>query len=277
MNSKFISQKLPFLHKFNIQKVLFSKSAGMKNSQLKTWHFGNFPFQIFFVQENVCFRICFFFFPKVSFQTLIFNERVCTKSCLLKWARKLKNLLFPRSKLSQNVFFRCEFFIETWFLNKNWIQKLSFWKKFLLQNMIFEMFCIRNLPERKILNSKPDILEFCLFKFSLYRKTFASESDSFFRKISFQTLIFDERVCYKVMPFKMSTQSEKLVVVRGANRFKTLFLRCDVFIEIWFLNENWIQTLNFRKKFSLHKTIIGKKFFEIRQDEKLSIQKLINL
>ena len=158
-----MNSKTEFLEKisspeYDIRNVLYSKSAGTKNSQFKTWHFGILSFQIFIVQENVCFRI--------------------------------------------------------WF---------------------------------------------------------------FFRKISFQTLIFDERVCYKVMPFKMSTQSEKLVVVRGANRFKTLFLRCDVFIEIWFLNENWIPTLNFRKNFSLHKTIIGKKFFEIRQDEKLSIQKLINL
>ena len=69
----------------------------------------------------------------------------------------------------------------------------------------------------------------------------------FFLKISFQTLIFNEKVCYKVMPFKMSTQSEKLVVVRGANRVKTLFLRRDVLIEIWFLNKNWTQNLIFRK------------------------------
>ena len=96
------------------------------------------------------------------------------------------------------------------------------------------------------------------FKISLCRRTLASESDSF-RKISFQTLIFNEKVCNNVMPFKTSTKSEQLVVLRGPNRVKTLFLRCHVFIEIWFLNENWIQNLNF-KKISLRKTIIGKSF-----------------
>ena len=99
----------------------------------------------------------------------------------------------------------------------------------------------------------------------------------FSSKISFQTLIFNEKVCVKNTPFKMGTKSGKFVVFCGANWVKTLFLRCDVFIKVWFLNENWIQNLNFRKKFSLHKTFIGKKFFEIRNDEKLSIQKLINL
>ena len=69
----------------------------------------------------------------------------------------------------------------------------------------------------------------------------------FFWKISFQMLIFNEKVCYKVMPFKMSTQNEKLVVVGGANRVKTLFLRRDVLIEIWFLNKNWTQNLIFSK------------------------------
>ena len=49
------------------------------------------------------------------------------------------------------------------------------------------------------------------------------------------------------MPFKISTQSEKLVIVRGANRVKSLFLRPDVFIEIWFLNIFWTQNLIFRK------------------------------
>ena len=70
----------------------------------------------------------------------------------------------------------------------------------------------------------------------------------FFRKISFQTLIFNEKVCYKVMPFKMSTKSEQLVVFCWANRVKTIFLRCDVFIEIWFLDKQWTQNIIFRKK-----------------------------
>ena len=133
-------------------------------------------------------------------------------------------------------------------------------KKFFSKMWLSEMSCFRNLPELKNLNSKPDILEFFLFKFSLSLKLFLQNLITFFLKISFQTLIFNEKVCYKVKPFKISTQSEKLVVVRGANRVKTLFLRRDVFIEIWFLNENWIQNLNFRKNSLSTKRLLEKIF-----------------
>ena len=119
-----------------------------------------------------------------------------------------------------------------------------------------ELSCFRNLPELKNLISKPDILEFFLFKFSLYRKTFASESDSFFRKISLQTLIFNEKVFVKNMPFKMGTKSGKFVVFCGANWVKTTFFRCEFFIETWFLNKNWIQKLRFWKIFLPQKMII---------------------
>ena len=119
-----------------------------------------------------------------------------------------------------------------------------------------EMSCFRNLPELKNLISKPDILEFFLFKSSLYRKTFASQSDSFFRKISLQTLIFNEKVFVKNMPFKMGTKSGKFVVFCGANWVKTTFFRCEFFIETWFLNKNWIQKLRFWKIFLPQKMII---------------------
>ena len=140
-----------------------------------------------------------------------------------------------------------------------------------------EMSYFGNLPERKILNSKHDLLELFLFKFSFCWKTFTSESDYFLLKVSFQTLISNEKVCYKVMPFETSTQSEKLVVGRGANRVKTLCLRRDVFIEIWFLDINWTENLIFRKIFVSTNWFFGKFFIEIRQDKKLSILKLIKL
>ena len=102
----------------------------------------------------------------------------------------------------------------------------DYWKKFL-----------RNPLGQKTLDSKTD---------QFVGKNFISKFD-FFQKIPFQTLIFNEKACFKIMPFKISTQSEKLVIVRGANRVKTLFLRPDVFIEIWFLNIFWTQNLIFRK------------------------------
>ena len=197
-----------FLHKFIIQNVLFSKSAGTKNSQLKTWHFGNFSYQIFIVQENVCFRIWFLFFWKFLFKLWFSMKNFATKSCLLKRARKVKNLLFCAEEIKSK-----RYFLDVMYWSKSdssikielkiYFSEITFFST----NLLFKMFCFRNLPERKTLNWKPDIFEIILFKFSLYRKTFASESDSFFRRISFQTLIFNERVCYKVMPFKMSRQS----------------------------------------------------------------------
>ena len=109
---------------------------------------------------------------------------------------------------------------------KNWVSGKYFFSRVCL----FEKFFIRNLPERRILNSKSDFLKFFFSIFHCAGKRLLQNLISFFRKISFQTLIFNEKVCYKVMPFKMSTQREKLVVVRGANRVKTLFLRRDFFL-----------------------------------------------
>ena len=162
--------------------------------------------------------------------------------------------------MSQNGFFRCELLIEIWFLNKNWTQKLSFWKIFFLQNMI-----IRNFFYYKICRNE---------KFSIQNLTFWKFFISNFhcaRKRLLQNLILSgkfhfrlwfliKKVCYKVMPFRMSTKSEQLVVLRWANRVKTLFLRCDDFIEIWFLNENWIQNLNFRKNSLSTKRLLDKFF-----------------
>ena len=171
--------------------------------------------------------------------------------------------------MSQNVFFsdvnfwsKSDFSIKIEL--KNWVSGKYFFSRIWL----FEMFCIRNLPERKIFNSKPDLLEKFLSNFHCAGKLLLQNLITFFLKISFQTLIFNEKVCYKVMPFKMSTQSEKLVVGRGANRVKTLFLRRDVFIEIWFLDVNWTENLIFRKKFVSTKWFFEKFFIENRQDKK---------
>ena len=118
--------------------------------------------------------------------------------------------------------------------------------------------------------------EKCHFKVSLCRKILLQNLIVFFRKISFQTLIFKEKVCYKVMPFKMSTKSGKFVVFCGANWVKTTFFRCEFLIDIWFLNKNWTQKLSFWKNFVSTKRFFEKFFIEIRPDEKLSIQIVIN-
>ena len=133
-----------------------------------------------------------------------------------------------------------------YFFSKIWL----FEKFFIIKNCRNEKFSVQNLT-------------FWKFSFSIFHcagKLLLQNLITFFLKISFQTLIFNEKVCCKVVPFKMSTKSEQLVVLRGANRVKTWFLRCDVFIEIWFLNENWIQNLNFKKKSLCTKRLLEKIF-----------------
>ena len=103
-----------------------------------------------------------------------------------------------------------------------------------------EKFSIQNLT----------FWNFFLSNFHCAGKRLLQNLIPFFLKTSFQTLIFNEKVFYKIMLFNMSTQSEKFVVGRRANRLKTLCLRRDVFIEIWFLDINWTQNLIFRKKLS---------------------------
>ena len=221
-----------------IQKVLFSKSAGTKNFLLKTWHFGIFCLR----------RIWFLFFWKLHFKIWFSMKEFATKSCLLKWARKVKNLLLSTEQIESKRFFpdvnfssKPDFSIKIEF--KKWVSGKYFFSRI----WIFEMFCVRNLPERKNPNSKPDILEIFLSNFHCAGKILLQNLITFFLKISFQTLFFNEKVFYKIMLFKMSTQSEKLVVGRWANRVKTLCLRRDVFIEICFLDINWTQNLIFRK------------------------------
>ena len=157
--------------------------------------------------------------------------------------------------------------LKTWFLDIRFFPKYDYPKSLVFEICRNEKFPIQNLT----------FWNFFFSNFHCAGKTFASESDYFFLKISIQTLIFNEKVCYKVMPFKMSTQSEKLVVGHGANPVKTLFLRPDVFIEIWFLDINWTENLTIRKNFVSTKRFFEKFFIEIRQDKKLSILKLIKL
>ena len=105
MNSNAVFPKTIFVQNMIIPKVLFSKSAGTKNYQFKIWHFGNFSFQIFFVQENVCFRIWFFFFGKIHFKFWFPMKKFGKKSCLLKWAQKPKSVLFSAEQTESKRFF----------------------------------------------------------------------------------------------------------------------------------------------------------------------------
>ena len=157
--------------------------------------------------------------------------------------------------------------LKTWFLDIKFFPKYDYPKILVFEICRNEKFSIQNLT----------FWNFFFSNFHCAGKRLLQNLITFFLKISFQTLIFNEKVFYKIMFCKMSTQSEKLVVGRWANRVKTLCLRRDVFIEIWFLDINWTENLIFRKIFVSTKWFFEKFFIEIRQDKKLSNLKLIKL
>ena len=252
-------QKLSFWkillpQKMIIGNVLYSKSAGTKNSQFKTWHFGIFSFQIFIVQENFCFRIWFLFFWKISFQNLIFNEKVCYKVMPFKMSTQNEKLVVVRgANRVKTLFLRRDVLIEIWFLNKNWTQNLIFRKNLSPQNDFSKSILSKSARSK---NSR--------FKnWSLCRKKLHFKIRFFFQKFPFQNLIFNEKVYFKIMPFKISTKSEKFVVFCGANWVRTFLFRCEFLIKIWFLNKNWTQKLSFWEIFFLQNMII-RKFFIIK-------------
>ena len=219
--------------------------------------FWNFFFQIFIVQENFASESEYFFSENFVSNSHFQWKKYATKSCFLKWARKVKNLLLASKQIESKRLFldvnfssKPDFSIKIEF--KNWVSG----KYFFPRKWLFEMFCIRNLPERKILNSKPDISEFFFSNFHCAGKFCFRIWILFLWKFHFKLSFSMKKVCYKVMLFKMSTQSEKLVVGLEANRVKTFFFRCEFFIETWFLNKNWIQKLSFWKIFLPQKMII---------------------
>ena len=185
-----------------------------------------------------------------------------------------KFVVFCGGNQIKTLFVRCDVLIEIWFLNKNWTQNLFLRNYLFSTNSIFKKFCFRNLPEWKTLNWKPDILEIFLFKFSLYRKTFASESVSFFSESFNSNSDFQWESLYKVMPFKMSTQTEKLVVSAEQIESKRFFSdvnfssKPDFSIKIEF--KNWVSWKNFFSRIWYSKCFV----FEICRNEKFSIQNL---
>ena len=190
----------------------------------------------------------------------------------------MNNLLCSAEQIESKLFFsdvkfssQPDFSIKIEF--KNWDSGKYFFSRIWL----FEMFCFRNLPERKIFNSKRDILEIFHFKFSLCRKTFASESESF----SSENFISNSDFQWKSLlqsQKKLSFSAEQL----DSKRF---FFICEFFVEVWFLNKNWTQKLSFWKIFFLQfkmfpKVLYSKSagtkisIFKIWQDENFSYQSL---
>ena len=181
-----MNSKTEFLaNKFSLRKD-YSKSFvfdifrddKFSNQNLTCWK--TFNSKSHFLGKSLL-HILILFFRDFHFKLWFSMERLASKSCLLKWARKVKNLLFSVEHIeSKRFFFRCEFFIEIWFLSKKWTQKLSFRKTFFLQSMIVRKVFHSNSAGRKKSQFKNWLFENFLLKFLLCRKTFTSESDSFF-------------------------------------------------------------------------------------------------
>ena len=182
---------------------------------------------------------------------MISNEKVCYKVMPSKMSTQNEKLVFVRgANRVKTLFRRRDVLIEIWLLNKNWTQ-----------NLIFRNILSPQNDFSKSILSKSARTKNSLFKnWSICRKKLHFKIRIFCQKFPFQNLIFNEKVYFKIMPFKISTKSQNLVVFRGGNQVKTLFLRCDVLIEIWFLKKNWNRKLSFWKIFFLQNMIIRKVF-----------------
>ena len=219
------------------RKVFYRKPSEQKTLDSKT---DQFVGKIFTSKSDI-------FFREFHFKFLIFKEKVYFKIMPFKISTKSENyVVFPGTNWVGTVFSDVNFWSKSDFSIKiefkNWVSgkyfssAYDYSKCFVFEICRKEKFSIQNLTFRK----------FFFSNFHCAGKRLLQNLIPSFSKISVQNLIFNEKVCYKVMPFKISRQIQKPFIVRGANRFKTLFLKCDVLIEIWFLNKNWTQNLIFR-------------------------------
>ena len=246
----------------------FEKSFIIRNSRNEKLSIQNLTFWKFFFSNFPCagkrlLQNLILSFSQISFQTLIFNEKVCYKVMPFKMSTQSGKLVVGRgANRVKTLFLICDVFIEIWFLNENWIQNLNFRKNSLSTKRLLE----KNF-------SKPARTKNSRFKnWSICRKKLHFKIRIFFPKITFQTLIFNGKACFKIMPFKISAKSEKFVVLCGANWVRTFFIRCEFLLEIWFLNKNWTQKLSFWKNFFLQNMTIRKVFYY----KKLAERKTLN-
>ena len=242
VSGKYFFSKIWLFEKFFIIKNCRNEKFSVQNLTFWKFSFSNFHCAGKRLLQNLI-----TFFLKISFQSLIFNEKVFYKIMLFKMSTQSEKLVVGRwANRVKTLCLRRYVFIEICFLDLNWTQKLIFRKFLYLQNDFSKSLLTKSAKTK---NSR--------FKnWSNCRKKLHFKIRTFFQNIPFQNPIFNGKVYFKIMPFQISTQSEKLVVVCGANWVKTFFFRCEFFIETWFLKKNWIQKLSFWKTFLPQKKII---------------------
>ena len=76
--------------------------------------FLEFFFSIFHCAGKVCFTIWFLFFWKFHFKLWFSMKKFAKKSCLLKWARKVKSLLLSAEQIESK-----RYFIDVMFFSKS--------------------------------------------------------------------------------------------------------------------------------------------------------------
>ena len=233
MNSRTEFLENIFSPKYDYSKVFYYKTCRNEKFSIQNLTFWKFFFSNFHCAGKRLLQNLITFFLKISFQTLIFKEKVYFKIMPFKKSTKNEKLVvFPGTNWVRTFFFRCEFLIEIWFLNKNWTQKLSFWKIFFLQNMIIRKFFIIKLAGTK----------------SSQFKTWH------FGNFSFQIFIVQENVCFRIwllffwkflfkLWFSMKKFATKSCLLKWARRVKTM-----LFFPEQIESERFFSDLNFWSK-----------------------------
>ena len=150
-------------------------------------------------------------------------------------------------------------FLETKFSPKN-----DYSKSFVFDIFRDDKFSIQNLTKWKIFNSKSQFLG----------KTLHHNLILFFERTSLQTLIFNEKICFRTKLFKTSTKSENSVAFLATNWIKTIFFSDMNFSSKSFSSKIELKTSSFEISFSLKCDYSKSSLFNIFLDNKFSIQNL---
>ena len=180
-----MNSKTEFLENISSPEYDYSKcfvfeicrNEKISNQNLTFWNF-------FFSKFPLC-RKTFasesdsFFSEKFHFKLWFSMKKFATKSCLLKWARKMKNLCLSVEQIESKRYFLDVMF---WSKSDSSIKielKIYFSEKFCLHKMIFRKVIYRNPPGRKTLESKTDQFVGKNFtsKYDFFSETSISKSD----------------------------------------------------------------------------------------------------
>ena len=168
-----------------------------------------------------------------------------------------------------------------WFFHRNPISqeklgsKSDFWKMFFPKSLLFEKFGFRNLPGKKFSTQNLTGWKFFESRSHFVVEILLQNLIPFFQKISFETLFFNEKVCFKTMPFKISTKNKKIsllctVQIESKRRFSDVIFSSKSDFPIKIELKTWFFDKKFFPKYDYSKSLV----FEICRDQKFSIRNL---